>query len=80
MLMELLGCDEKHAAEIAREFEEATKKQIESVELIPTETKAGLLKVQTQGSEYYLKISSLGKLLEIREGSADGKILFQVIY
>lgn len=80
MLMKLLNCDEKHAEDIETEFEDVTGAKIENAELMPTEKKTRLVKVQAQGKSYYLKINSVGMLTEIREDKVDGDILLQVIY
>ncbi len=80
MLMKLLNCDEKQVGDIEMEFEDVTGAKIEDAELIPTEKKISLVKVQAQGKEYYLKINSVGMLIEIRADKTDGTVLFQVNY
>ncbi len=79
-LQELLSCDEEHAVEIAEIFEDVTGKKLEDAELVPTEKKVKILKIVTSDKEYYLKISSVNVLKEIREGSMDGEVKYLMMY
>lgn len=79
-LQELLLCDETHAVEIATNFEKITGKKLEKAELVPTEKKSRILKVETSDKTYYLKINSLNVLYKICEDSMTGNIIFQIIY
>lgn len=79
-LQEILLCDETHAVEIATNFEKITGKKLEKVELVPTEKKSKILKVETPDKTYYLKINSLNVLNKICEDSMAGNIIFQIIY
>lgn len=80
MLIELLGCDELHAKGIENTFQDATQMKMEDIELIPTTKKTKFLKVKAEDKVYYLKVSSLFLLIEIREDTEDGKVIFQVNY
>ena len=79
-LQELLLCDEAHAAEIAEVFEEVTRKKLENAELVPTEKKSKLLKVDTSDKTYYLQVSSINELDKICEDSENGEVIYQIIY
>ena len=79
-LQEVLLCDDVHAVKIAEDFENATGKQLEWVEVIPTRKKSIILRTGTEEKSYYLKVNSVKVLNEIREDSMTGKIIFQIIY
>jgi len=79
-LQELLLCDETHAIKIADEFERITGQKLENAELVPTDKKSKTLCTKTADKTYYLKISSVNVLREIREDSVTGEVIFQIIY
>ena len=79
-LQKLLQCDETHAVAIAKQFEKITGETLENAELIPTDKKSRILQVETANKVYYLKISSVNVLREIREDSMTGDPIFQIIY
>ena len=65
---------------IAKQFEKITGETLENAELIPTDKKSRILQVETANKVYYLKISSVNVLREIREDSMTGDPIFQIIY
>lgn len=79
-LQELLLCDEADAVEIAETFEKVTGKKLENAELVPTEKKSKILKVETLDRLYFLKVSSINVLSKISEDSEGGEVIYQIIY
>ena len=79
-LQELLRCNEFQAIDIATQFEHITEKPLQSAEVVPTGKVSTTLKTTIDGKSYYLKISSAHLLIEIREDSITGNLLFREIF
>lgn len=77
----ILGCDSQHAEAIENTFGKCVNKEIRGVELVPSERKGNIVKVLVDDGEiYFLKISSIYFLREIRKDSQSGEIIYQVNY
>ena len=79
-LQKALNCDENHAVAIADTFEKVTGKKLETAEVVPNEKKTRLLKGNSGENEYYLRITGVNVVREIRADTKDGEILYQIIY
>ena len=79
-IMSLLDCTDTQAESIRTTFEKVTGRTIQTLGLVPTDTKSRTVEVLAGGSTYYMKVSSSGLLREIRQDSQTGKIIYQVVY
>ena len=79
-LQKILNCDEDHAVAIADTFEKVTGQKLEDAELISKEKRTRILRVTSDKNDYYLQISGVNVVNEIRADAKDGEILYQIIY
>ena len=77
-LQKILNCDEDHA--VADTFEKVTGQKLEDAELISKEKRTRILRVTSDKNDYYLQISGVNVVNEIRADAKDGEILYQIIY
>ena len=76
----VLSCGEDQAQRIRDIFYKAAGCPLDQVTVVPSELKGTLLMAQCGNFVYYLKVTSVNRLREIRKDDPKGKVVYQVLY
>lgn len=77
---EVLDCGEEKAKQIRDIFQKAVGAPLGPVSAVPRDMKGTLLETRVQDTVYYLKVSSIFRLREIRRDDPKGKVIYQLLY